>query len=146
MTREGPRASDLAFVFLGGAVGATARVSLATTFPADAAAFPWTTFAENVVGAFLLALLMTVLVRKAVLDRRIHLAIGTGALGAFTTYSTFAIELDHLLTDGSVWIAVIYATASLVVGVLAAAGGLLLGRRLIPHGDRPDGGDAEVAR
>ncbi len=146
MPQDGPRVSDLGFVFLGGAVGATARVALAVAFPVDRGSFPWTTFVENVVGAFLLALLVTVLVRKAIRDRRIHLAVGTGALGAFTTYSTFAVELDHLLRDGGVWVAIVYATASLVLGVLAATGGLLLGRRITTHGHDPDDGNAEVAR
>lgn len=140
-TEEGPRGSDLGAVFLGGAIGATARVAVADRFPVAADAFPWTTFAANVAGAFLLALVLTVLVRKAVRDRRIQLVLGTGALGAFTTYSTFAVELTHLLRGGGVVTAVAYAAASLLLGLFAAFGGLLLGRRLTPPA-----GDVEVAR
>lgn len=146
MPQEGPRASELGFVFLGGSVGATGRVALAAAFPTDPGAFPWTTFAENVVGALLLALLLTVVLRKAVADRRIHLTIGTGVLGAFTTYSTFAVELDHLLRGRAAWLGLVYAVASLVAGVLAATGGFLLGRRLTPDGRRPEDGNGEVAR
>lgn len=136
-----PHGRDLGAVFLGGAIGATARVAVADRFPVAADAFPWTTFAANVVGAFLLALVLTVLIRRAVRDRRIQLVLGTGVLGAFTTYSTFAVELTHLLRDGGALTAVAYAAASLLLGLFAAFGGLFLGRRLTPPA-----GNVEVAR
>ncbi len=133
-------ASDLLAVFLGGAVGAVARVAFATWFPADPGTYPWTTFAENVVGAFLLGLVLTILLRSTGLDRRIQLLVGTGALGAFTTYSTLAIELDQLLRDGAVPVASAYAVASLLAGLLAALGGMGLGRRI-----RPASADVEAS-
>lgn len=123
---------DLAAVFVGGAAGATARVAFATWFPTSADRYPWTTFAENVVGAFLLGLVLTLLLRGHGAGRRLQLLVGTGALGAFTTYSTFAVEMDRLVDAGAGPVAITYAIVSLVAGVGAAVSGMLIGRRLRP--------------
>lgn len=139
MASRGPRASDLGYVFLGGAFGATARVALVTWFPVDAGAYPWATFLENVVGAFLLALVLTLLLRRGLAARRTQLTVGTGALGAFTTTSTLAVEVERLLQGGALLIGVGYAVASLAAGLAAAFAGSLLAR----HATRED---AEVSR
>ncbi len=134
-------AGDLGLVFVGGAIGAVARVALATAFPATATTFPWTTFLENVVGAFLLAVALSFLSHRRATHRRVQLLVGVGMLGAFTTYSTLAVELDGLTRAGAGSTAVTYAAASLAVGLAAAAAGIWVGRRLrrLPR-------DAEVAR
>ena len=58
------------------------------------------------------------------------LALGTGFLGAFTTFSTFSMETLTLLRDGRVAAAAAYVTASVVLGIAAAGAGWLLGERL----------------
>jgi len=136
-----PRVADLGYVFVGGMVGATGRVAFATWFPVVPDRFPWTTFVENVVGAFLLGAILTVLLRRGDTDRRTKLLIGTGVLGSFTTYSTLAVEAEQLLRGDAPLIAVLYGLASIAVGLLAAIVGILLGRRLTPPGPevRDDG-------
>jgi fluoride exporter len=138
--RTGPAvtAGDVMAVFAGGAAGATARVAFATWFPTSADRYPWTTFAENVVGAFLLGLVLTLLLRGHGAGRRLQLLVGTGALGAFTTYSTFAVELNRLVDAGAGPVAITYAVVSLAAGIGAALCGMLIGRRRRP-------GDDEVA-
>lgn len=126
------RLRDLAYVFVGGMVGATGRVAFATWFPVLPDAFPWTTFVENVVGAFLLGVILTVLLRRGDTDRRTRLLIGTGVLGSFTTYSTLAVEAQQLLEGGLLGTVLLYGTASIVVGLLAAGAGVALGRRIVP--------------
>jgi fluoride exporter len=78
---------------------------------------------------------LTLLLRGHGAGRRVQLMVGTGALGAFTTYSTFAVELDRLVDAGAAAIATTYAGASLVAGVAAALAGMLLGRRLRRRGN-----------
>lgn len=118
-----PPLRNLALVAAGGAVGAVARVALAVTFPVAEDALPWTTFAENVVGAFALALVLTLLAERLTTDRNVRLFVCTGALGAFTTYSTLATELSHRLLGGHLTLAVTYATASVILGLFAALAG-----------------------
>ena len=119
-----PRA--LAIVGAGGAVGALARYGLGRAFPVAAGTFPTTTFAINVGGAFVLAMLLETLVRRGAPDHWLRLLVGVGVLGAFTTFSTLATELALLWRDGDRGLAVAYAGASLGAGVVAVLAGLAL--------------------
>lgn len=132
ISSKGPRASGaraLALVGGGGALGTVARVALAGRFPVADDAFPWTTFMVNVLGAFALALLLTVLTERLRADRDIRLFLGTGALGAFTTYSTLSTELAGRLGNGHVVLALGYVAATLVCGLAAAFAGVMVARR-----------------
>jgi len=111
-------------------VGTVVRVALATWLPVAVGVYPWTTFVENVTGAFLLAAVLTVVAAKRSLDPTVRLLVGTGALGAFTTYSTLAVEVTDLMAAGSVATVVIYTVGSLTTGMLAALAGVVAGRRL----------------
>jgi CrcB protein len=107
---------NLAVVALGGAIGAVARWSLGQWLP-DGSGFPWTTFAINVVGSFLLAMLPAI---GAVLrHERWPLFLGTGVLGGFTTLSTYAVQGRGLLAEGSPWLAFGYLAGTLVACLAA---------------------------
>lgn len=140
-----PRAGDvshvraLLLVFVGGTAGTGGREALALAFPAPAGGFPVTILLVNVVGAFLLGLLLETLsgggpdVRGG---RRLRLLLGTGVLGGFTTYSAFAVDAAVLL-QGAPVVAVFYVVASLVIGLLASIGGIAAGgafRRRVARG------------
>lgn len=130
-------------VAAGGAVGTVVRVVFATSFPTRAGTFPWVTFIENVLGAFLLGVVLTLLVERLAFDPSVRLFLCTGALGAFTTYSALAVELDRLAAGRHLAVAFLYAVGSLVVGLVAALAGIRLARgRATPGGGlgRPRGG------
>ncbi|GAB2769893.1 hypothetical protein GCM10027039_33960 [Terrabacter koreensis] len=123
----------LALIFVGGSFGTGARAALENAVPADAGGIPWMTLSINVVGSLLLGLLLETLARTG--DdtgrrRAARLTLGTGALGGFTTYSTFAVETVQRLTSGSVAIGVAYAAAGVVLGAAAAVAGIAAARRL----------------
>lgn len=111
----------LALVALGGAAGTAARVVVSFAFPEQALA---STLAVNAVGAFVLGVLLEGLSRER---RRqgLRLLLGTGFCGGFTTYSLIALQVSELMRQGDVTTAVTYALVTLVLGVLAAAGGIL---------------------
>ena len=88
-------------------------------------AFPWGTFTVNVSGCFLLGVL-TGLGLYHDLDATTRTVLGTGGLGAYTTFSTFTFETVRLGEEGAVDEAFRYAAASVVVGLAAAAAGLAL--------------------
>ena len=109
-------------VAIAGALGAVCRYGLGLAV--GPAGSPWATFGINVGGSFLLGVLVAAV---PVPDGAVRVAIGTGFLGAFTTFSTLSLESLTLARDGHVGVAAGYALASLALGVGAAAAGLLLG-------------------
>lgn len=121
----------VALVALGGAAGTLARWGMTTSFPAHHA-WPISTLAENLIGAFLLGLLLETLVRAGdeIPSRRmVRLGLGTGALGGFTTFSTFALEVERLLSSGDGGHAIGYFTVSLIGGFLTCLLGVIVASR-----------------
>lgn len=117
-------------VFLGGAGGTVLRYGLTASLPRWSGV-PVATLGINVVGSFLLGLLLEQLTRRG-LDRgrrrAVRLFLGPGLLGGFTTYSALAVDTDTLLRDGRVVLAVTYAVLTVLLGLLAAWTGIRLGR------------------
>jgi CrcB protein len=109
--------SVIGAVAVGGAAGAVLRYALTVAVPDPAAGFPWTVFAINVVGCFVLALLPCL----AVVRRRPLLPplLGTGVLGGFTTLSTYAEQARALVRSGHVGTASLYVVGTLAVGLAA---------------------------
>lgn len=134
MTRSAPlhlRPGALALVFLGGSAGTSARVLLTDVTPL-VAGVPAVTVGINVVGAFLLGLLLEALIRRGPdtgTPGRLSLLLGTGFLGGFTTYSALSLDTAVLLTDGRPGPAALYGLGSVVLGLLAAAGGVACGTK-----------------
>ena len=129
-TAAGRVAPHLA-VFAGGSVGGTARYLLGEAFPDPEGGFPATTFAVNVSGAFALALLLVLLVEAVRPRPLLRLALGTGVLGAFTTFSTLVVAADRLVVLDRWPVAAGYVAGSTVAGLAAAATGALAGRALL---------------
>lgn len=136
MTRPAPAVRLLLAVAVGTAVGALLRWSLGEVVP-DGDGFPWTTFAVNVLGSFVLAVLPGLLDagRRPVLA----VALGPGLLGGFTTLSAYAEQARALLDDGAVALAGTYLIGTLAGCLLA----VLLGGRLTTAAARRDFNDHE---
>lgn len=132
----------VAGVAAGGAFGTLARYGLSHALP-PMAGWPVATLTENLLGAFLLGLLLEALGRGgAETPRRrwLRLTLGTGVLGGFTTYSALALETHGLLAGGRVGAALGYAlltvvggTATCLAGVALAAGRDSGGGRAVPQ-------------
>ena len=115
-------------IALGGACGALARYGLNLWIqtrlgPTAWATFPLGTLTINVLGCFLLGVTLT-LSARGLISPEWRLAFGTGFVGAFTTFSTFAWESDLLLRGGEGLRAALYLSGNLLLGQLA----VLLGR------------------
>jgi CrcB protein len=117
-------------IAVGGALGTLARFAIEETFAPGPGGFPRATFAINVGGAFLLALFLVLVIERFPPSRYLRPFVATGLLGAFTTFSTFTVEIVTLGRDGHAPMAVTYALSTMVVGLIAARTGWSLGRRL----------------
>lgn len=131
-------------VFAGGCAGTALRAWLQDTVPpvewsldggTSFSAVPLTTLAINVVGSFLLGLLVEALARRT----RIRLLLSTGFLGGFTTYSALSADTVELLTAGQSGTAAVYAMGTVVLGLLAAAAGMAVGTQLLRRSDHTCG-------
>jgi CrcB protein len=130
MTRRRP--DVLLAIALGGAIGGVARYGVALALPTRPGHFPWDTFLINVSGSLLLGLLVVLLAERFPPSRYARPFIGTGILGAYTTFSTFGIETDLLIRDGHPGIAAGYALGTLAGALIAAWIGIVAGRWLAP--------------
>lgn len=113
---------NVALVFAGGAVGSLARYAVSLAID-PAGSLPLATLLVNLVGSFLLGLLV-----GAAAGARSRLLFGTGFLGGFTTYSALAAETEHLLRDGDALVGLGYLLLSVAVGAAAAVAGMVAGR------------------
>lgn len=112
-------------VAVGGAVGAVLRYLLGEWVP-DGGGFPWTTFAINVSGAFLLALLPALaFVRRS---PAWTVACGPGVLGGYTTLSATSEQARALLAADRGVLAASYLLGTVVACVVA----VLLAAALLP--------------
>lgn len=114
-------------VALGAAVGAPLRFLVDRAVQArHHGRFPWGTFTVNVIGSFILGLVVAATASGTAFDS----IVGTGFCGALTTYSTFSYETLSLLERRAAAIAIAYMAASALVGLGAAALGWLGGQAI----------------
>ena len=123
------RASVVGAVFAGGCVGGLARYAVTQHWPTPDDRFPWPTFTVNVAGAFILGVLIVVVSDVLRGSTYLRPLIGTGFCGALTTFSSVVVTADEQIAHGHASLAVTYLVTSIVVGLLAAWAGLLLGRK-----------------
>ncbi|HEY8999697.1 MAG TPA: fluoride efflux transporter CrcB [Candidatus Saccharimonadales bacterium] len=116
-------------VFVGGCLGTLTRYEIEKGLPTASGKIPYGTLLTNLSGAFVLGLLLESLARHGE-DRGkrqlVRLGFGTGFMGAYTTYSTFAVEAGTLLRGDHISAATLYAALSVVGGLICSALGIQL--------------------
>ncbi|MFI8907662.1 fluoride efflux transporter FluC [Streptomyces albidoflavus] len=135
----GPVALTVA-VAAGGAAGALCREAAQTVWPPEEQGFPWTTLLVNVVGCAAMGALMAALGSRARAPVWAGPLLGTGFLGGFTTFSSYADDIRVLLEEGEPGTAVGYLAATVAAALLAVALDGTVTRHLI--GLARDGGRA----
>ncbi len=114
-------------IAVGGALGALCRYGVSLLFQGLLRSTPWSgfplgTLVVNIVGTFLLALLL--FQPRLSLPPQLRLTVGTGFLGALTTFSTFELETDQLFRSSKAFLGLSYLFGNLLLGYLM----ILLGR------------------
>ena len=93
-------------------------------------AFPFGTFFINLSGAFVMGFFVTMALERSVISPDLRLAIAVGFLGSYTTFSSYQLDAEKLLTTGSWEITSLYWMGSAVLGLLCLELGSYLARRL----------------
>lgn len=115
-------------VFGSGGAGCVARYLVALAI--GPRAFPYATLIVNVVGSFLIAFLLELAMLRKDVPANLQLAMTTGFMGGFTTYSSFNFETTKLVIDGQPARGLANVGVTLIGGVAAGLLGLWVARRL----------------
>ncbi len=125
-----PRMALLA-IAVAGAVGALSRYGIDAAIGRRAdAVFPWGTLTVNVSGCLLAGLLVATLARHEATPEWLRLGLIVGFLGAYTTFSAFAIQIHELTETNELGPALLYGLTSVAAGIAAVYAGFWLSARL----------------
>ncbi|WP_432823755.1 fluoride efflux transporter CrcB [Trichloromonas sp.] len=119
------------YIGLFGGLGCLARYFVAGwTYSLFGRGLPYGTLAVNVLGSFLLGLVMEGSLRSSLLSPELRMGIAVGFMGGFTTFSTFSFETYRLIEEGSLLQAGANILLNVVVCLLFAALGIFLARQV----------------
>lgn len=125
--------SVLTAISFGGVLGALARYGLGEAFPH----WPWTTLVINATGCLLIGVLMVLVAEVWPARRLLRPFLGTGFLGGYTTFSTYVVDVQRLVSTGRAGVAVAYLAGTLLSALLAVYLGTVITRWLLRTGARP---------
>lgn len=117
----------LAAIYVGGVLGALARVGLAEAAPHGPGEWPWGTFTVNMAGALLLGYVFARLGDHPE-ESLAHPLLTSGVCGTLTTFSTLQLELFEMVDSGHIGLAATYVAVTLAVGFLCVRAGIALER------------------
>lgn len=129
--RPHPQAAVVAVVALGGAAGASARYGASLLWPTPAGAFPWTTLTVNVIGCAVIGVFMVVISDVWAAHRLVRPFFGTGVLGGFTTFSTYAVDIERLVDGDRARTGLAYLGLTLLAALAAVWSAVWLTRRAL---------------
>jgi fluoride exporter len=123
--------SHVLLVAFGGATGSVLRYFVGYwSIRQFGATFPWGTMIVNLIGSFFIGLLSELIVRRFGASADVRMLLVTGFLGGFTTFSAFSLDALVLFERGAVVTAAVYIVGSVALALVAACGGLVLGRSM----------------
>ena len=123
----------LGAVALGGVIGALARYQIGRWWPTPVDGFPAATLFINLLGCLVIGIFLVLITERMTPHPLARPFFGTGVLGGFTTFSTYALDLQQLLTHARVGTALLYLFLTALGAVGAAALGMAGARRMLPR-------------
>ena len=118
----------LAAIAAGGSIGSVARYGLASALPHRPTQFPWATFVTNLAGCFAIGVLMVVVAEVLPGRPLLRPFLGVGVLGGFTTFSTYALEIQRMVDAGARGAALAYLAGTVAAALAAAYAGSRVAR------------------
>lgn len=123
--------SHILLVALGGGLGASARyLTELAALRIAGSNFPWGTLAVNIIGSFLMGLLIAGLARRSGTSMELRSFLATGFLGGFTTFSAFSLDFALMWERGDQWHGAFYLGSSVLLSIAALFSGLALVRAI----------------
>tara|TARA_B100000965_G_scaffold52327_3_gene38935 strand:+ start:1788 stop:2162 length:375 start_codon:yes stop_codon:yes gene_type:complete len=117
---------NIILIGLGGFIGTIFRYGIGKIFEKNIFFFPFGTFLVNIIGCFLLGLLITTLAKENnLLLNKLYLFVGVGFCGGLTTFSTFSMESLNLINDGKLFLMFLYIISSIGFGLLFCYFGMI---------------------
>jgi CrcB protein len=118
----------LGVISAGGVLGALARYGLVSAWPHRPDRFPWATFVTNVSGCLLIGVLMVLITEVWSAHRLLRPFLGVGVLGGYTTFSTYAVDVQQLVAAGAARTGLAYLAGTLGAALAAVYAGIALTR------------------
>ena len=120
------------WVALGGAIGASARYGVGVQATKLLGfGFPWGTLTVNIVGSFLMGVLIELMALKFSVSQDMRAFLTVGILGGFTTFSAFSLDFAVLVERKEMMLAGLYAAGSVGLSIAALFAGLWLMRTVL---------------
>lgn len=126
-----PQTPVVAVIALGGAAGASARYAASLLWPTAGDGFPWTTLVVNVIGCAVIGVFMVVISEVWAAHRLVRPFFGTGVLGGFTTFSTYAVDVERLVDGDRARSGLAYLGLTLLAALAAVWSAVWLTRRVL---------------
>ncbi|MGW2474794.1 fluoride efflux transporter CrcB [Streptomyces sp. NPDC001665] len=128
---KNPQTAVVAVVALGGAIGACARYGAGLLWTTATGGFPWTTLVVNMTGCAVIGVFMVVISEVWAAHRLVRPFFGTGVLGGFTTFSTYAVDIERLVSEDRVGTGLVYLGVTLLAALAAVWSAVWLTRRAL---------------
>ncbi|NED15831.1 fluoride efflux transporter CrcB [Streptomyces sp. SID9124] len=128
---KNPQTAVVGVVALGGALGASARYGAGLLWPTATGTFPWTTLVVNVVGCAVIGVFMVIISEVWAAHRLVRPFFGTGVLGGFTTFSTYAVDIERLVSHDRAGTGLVYLGVTLLAALAAVWSAVWLTRRAL---------------
>ena len=103
----------------GGFIGSSLRYMISLIKVNESFVFPIKTLSINIIGCFVMGLIVAIALNNSNFDERLNLFLKVGICGGFTTFSTFAAEFTDLYKSGNKWIALAYAILTVCLSIAA---------------------------
>lgn len=118
----------LLLVFIGGGLGSSLRYLITLLVRLTSTQFPYATLIANLMGCFLIGLLVGHLNRIGLLKESLHLLFVIGFCGGLTTFSSFTLDFFYLIKTSSFLLPLLYFIGNIVLGMLLLLLGLWINR------------------
>ncbi|MEV6867047.1 CrcB family protein [Streptosporangium subroseum] len=121
----------LAVIAVGGMTGTGARYGAGLLWPTAPGSFPWATLGINVSGCLLIGILLVALTEVWTAPAWVRPFFATGVLGGYTTFSTYCVDIERLVSGGRAGTALGYLAATVLAALAAVTAGAWTTRRLL---------------
>jgi CrcB protein len=110
---------NIILVFLGAGFGGVLRYAIGNIIKWNGTNFPWATFVVNIIGSFLIGIILAYSLKNETFSTNYKLLLTTGVCGGFTTFSALSAESLQLIKQGNWMLALAYIICSIVLGIVA---------------------------